>query len=239
MGNTPNLIHNEAKYNTLPTIYLNFQPIKLDITMRLGNSGANNKGKKYIKIKPDSVATPENQAKADIFKEWFGSLYSRLQTELINKDTYDEDVLNDTFLRIYDKIRFGGLVIADYKAYFHRAFFTNFMQINIQDSQSITTPLDNHDKIDDSENDEELIKIKWELENDVFDFIYARYPIHEFELFKMYVRLKPAINYADLSIITSLSQSRISEIISKIRKDICKQNDFIQRRKSTLRKTEC
>lgn len=207
--------------------------------MKLGNSGANNKGKKYIKIKPGTIATPENQAKADIFKEWFGTLYSRLQTELINKDTYNEDVLNDTFLKIYDKIRFGGLEILNYKAYFHRAFFTNFMQINIRESQGITTPLDNHDQIDDSENDEELIKNKWELESDIFDFVYSKYPIHEFELFKMYVRLKPAINYADLSVITSLSQSRISEIISKIRRDICKQNSFTQRRKSTLRKTEC
>lgn len=207
--------------------------------MRLGNSGANNKGKKYIKIKPGAVATPENQLKADAFKEWFGTLYSRLQTELINKDTYDEDVLNDTFLRIYDKIRFGGLDIADYKAYFHRAFFTNFMQLNIQASQSLTTSLDNHDKIDDAESDEEVIRIKWELENDVFDFVYSRYPVHEFELFKMYVRLKPAINYADLSAMTSISQSRISEIISKIRRDICKQKEFTQRRRSTLRKTEC
>lgn len=207
--------------------------------MRLGNSGANNKGKKYIKIKPGAVATPENQAKADLFKEWFGQLYLRLQTELINKDTYDEDVLNDTFLRIYDKIRFGGLEIADYKAYFHRAFFTNFMQINIQGSQSIVTPLNNHDKIDDSENDEELIRSKWELENDIFDFVYSKYPVHEFELFKMYVRLKPAITYADLSDITSLSQSRISEIISKIRRDISRQKDFALRRKFTLRKAEC
>lgn len=207
--------------------------------MKLGNSGANNKGKKYIKIKPGAVVTLENQNKADNFKKWFGSSYPRLQTELINKDTYDEDVLNDTFLRIYDKIQFGGLEIADYKAYFHRAFFTNFMQINIQSSQCNTVSLDNYDKIDEVENDEELIKSKCKLENDIFDFVYSRYPIHEFELFKMYVRLKPAINYADLSAITSISQSRISEIISKIRRDICKQNNFSERRKSTLRKTEC
>jgi len=119
--------------------------------MKFGNSGANNKGKKYIKIKPGAIATPENQVKADKFKDWFGKTYTRLQTELINKDTYNEDILNDTFLRIYDKIRFGGLEIANYKAYFHRDFFTNFMQDTINHSQGITTSLDNHDKID--END--------------------------------------------------------------------------------------
>lgn len=207
--------------------------------MRLGNSGANNKGKKYIKIKPGAVATPENQVKADLFKEWFGKTYTRLQTELINKDTYNEDILNDTFLRIYDKIRYGGLEIANYKAYFHRAFFTNFMQETINQSQGITTSLDNHDKIDDAENDAELIAIKTNLENDIFQYVYQKYSLHEFELFKMYMSLKPAINYTELSNITNISLSRISEIISKIRKDVCKQKDFIIRRKSTLRQTEC
>ena len=207
--------------------------------MRLGNSGANNKGKKYIKIKPGAVATPENQKKADKFKDWFGKTYTRLQTELINKDTYNEDILNDTFLRIYDKIRFGGLEIVNYKAYFHRAFFTNFMQETINQSQGITTSLENHDKIDDTENDTELIAFKADLENDIFHYVYQRYSLHEFELFKMYMSLKPAINYTELSNITNISLSRISDIISKIRKDVCKQKDFTLRRKSTLRRTEC
>lgn len=207
--------------------------------MRLGNSGANNKGKKYIKIKPGAVATPQNQEKADQFKQWFGNTYTRLQTELINKDTYDEDILNDTFLRIYDKIRFGGLEIANYKAYFHRAFFTNFMQQTINLSQGTTTSLDNHDKIDDNESDAELIAIKANLESDIFHYVYQKYSLHEFELFKMYMSLKPAINYAQLAQITNISASRISEIISKIRKDVCRQKDFISRRKSTLRQSEC
>ncbi len=207
--------------------------------MRLGNSGSNNKGKKYIKIKPGAIATPDNQAKADKFKQWFGGIYTRLQTELINKDTYDEDVLNDTFLRIYDKIRYGGLEIANYKAYFHRAFFTNFMQQTINLSQGITTPLDNHDKIDDNESDDELIKFKANLESDIYTYVYHRYTLREFELFKMYMSLKPAINYAKLAEITNISASRISEIISKIRKDICHQQDFMKRRKSTLRQAEC
>lgn len=207
--------------------------------MKLGNSGANNKGKKYIKIKPGAVATPENQVKADRFKTWFGETYTRLQTELINKDTYDEDILNDTFLRIYDKIRFGGLDIADYKAYFHRAFFTNFMQTTINQSQGTVTSIDGHDKIDDSEDDSDLILYKAQLESDIFDYVYLKYSLLEFELFKMYISLKPAINYAELANITSISQSRISEIISKIRKDVCRQKDFVSRRKHTLRRTEC
>lgn len=207
--------------------------------MRLGNSGSNNKGKKYIKIKPGAVATPENQIKADLFKTWFGQWYTRLQIELLRKDTYDEDILNDTFMRIFDKIRFGGLEIKDYKAYFHRAFFTNFMQKVINNNQGTTTSLEyNHDQVDDSESDEEIIQIKTALEHDIFEYVLQRYPIREFELFKMYVRLKPAINYEELSGITALSVSRISEIISKIRRDIQRKPEFIQRRQNTLRRCE-
>lgn len=207
--------------------------------MKLGNSGANNKGKKYIKIKEGAVSTPEYETKADAFKEWFGASYTRLKNELINKDTYDEDVMNETFLKIYDKIRFGGLEIADYKAYFHRAFFTNFMQFIIKESQGTISTLENQDMIDESEDDEDLISCKLQLENDIFDYVYAQYPVYEFELFKMYIRLKPAIVYADLSEITHLSQSRISEIISKIRRDICQQKNFTERRKLTLQKIAC
>ncbi|SHF87057.1 hypothetical protein [Dysgonomonas macrotermitis] len=206
--------------------------------MRLGNSGANNKGKKYIKINQDSIATPENQTKADNFATWFGVWYSRIQTELIRKDTYDEDILNDTFMRIFDKIRFGGLEISDYKAYFHRAFFTNFMQKVFIDTQGTMISIDSHDEIDNTESDEELIRFKSVLEQDIFHYVYQRYPVQEFELFKMYVRLKPAVNYSELSKLTNITVSDISATISKIRRDIRRQRDFRNRRQYTLRCSE-
>lgn len=203
--------------------------------MRLGNSGSGNKGKKYIKIKEGAVATPDNQAKAERFALWFGEWYERLQVELMRKDTYDEDVLNDTFIRIYDKIRFGGLNILDYKAYFHRAFFTNFMQQVFTQNQSVIISLTTQDKEDESLSDEELILYKQSLENDIFDYVYNRYPVQQFEIFKMYVRLKPAINYAELSKMTEMSVTTISEIVSKIRRDVSRQHDFCNRRRYTLR----
>lgn len=206
--------------------------------MKLGNSGANNKGKKYLKIKEGAVATPENEAKAERFALWFGQWYTRLQMELKRKDTYDEDMMNDTFIRIYDKIRFGGIDILDYKAYFHRAFFTNFMQRVISESQGSEVALSGYDMADDTDTDEELIRYKLSLENDIFDYIYNKYPVHQFELFKMYVRLKPAINYTELAKITEVSVSTISDVISKIRRDVCRQHDFRERRSYTLRSCE-
>ncbi|GAB6013209.1 hypothetical protein [Viscerimonas tarda] len=203
--------------------------------MKLGNTAGKNKGKKYLKITGKEEITAENQAKADHFKHWFGENYTRLRHELIQKDTFDEDILNETFLRIYDKIIFGGLLVLDYKAYFHRAFFTNFMQETINLSKGFMASIDGFDTIDDSDSDSELIRTKMQLESDILNYVYTNYPVRDFELFKMYVSLKPAINYAELSKITSISQSRISETIFKIRRDICKENVFVARRQSVVR----
>lgn len=203
--------------------------------MKLGNSGSGNTGKKYIKIKEGTEVFPENEAKAQRFALWFGDWYERLKTELMNKSTYDEDVLNDTFMRMYDKIRFGGLDIADYKAYFHRAFFTNFMQQVFAEQQSRTTPLGLEDRMDNTGAEEELIEYKLSLEYDIFDYVYRKYPVQQFELFKMYIRLKPAINYVQLSQITKISVTSISEIISKIRRDVQRHDGFRCRRRQTLR----
>jgi hypothetical protein len=203
--------------------------------MKLGNTAGKNKGKKYLKITGKEEITVENQAKADHFKYWFGENYMRLRHELIQKDTFDEDVLNDTFLRIHDKILFGGQVVKDYKAYFHRAFFTNFMQETINLSKGITSSLDGFDVMDDSDSASELIRAKMQLESDILEHVRSNYSSGDYELFRMYVSLKPAVKYADLSKLTRISTSRISETILKIRRDICRDNVFLARRRSVLK----
>lgn len=203
--------------------------------MKLGNTAGKNKGKKYLKITGNEVITAENQAKADHFKYWFGEKYSQLQRELIQKNTLDEDVMNETFIRIHDKILYGGLVIKDYKAYFHRAFFTNYMQVIIDVSRGIMSSIDGYDTSDDSDNELAMIETKSRLENDVFDYVSQKYSARDFELFKIYVSLKPSINYEQISEMTGLSQGRISGAISKIRKDVRAQKVFLYRREATIR----
>lgn len=203
--------------------------------MKLGNTAGKNKGKKYLKITGNEVVTAENQGKADHFKYWFGEKYMQLKRELTQKNTVDDDVMNETFIRIHDKILYGGLVIKDYKAYFHRAFFTNYMQLVIEVSKGFLSSIDGYDTADDSDSDLAMIATKVRLENDVFDYVSEKYSSRDFELFKMYVSLKPSINYAQMSEMTGLSQSRISESVSKIRKDVRAQKIFLDRRESTIK----
>ncbi|MFV0468490.1 MAG: hypothetical protein ACK5MK_06140, partial [Dysgonomonas sp.] len=59
--------------------------------------------------------------------------------------------------------------------------------------------------------------------------VYANYDLREFELFKMYVSLKPAVNYDSLSEITQVKAYSIQRIVSKIKKDIQENQDFFRR----------
>lgn len=203
--------------------------------MRLGNSGGKNRGKKYLKIRGDEIITPENQVKADSFKQWFGSMYKTLQKELINKDTYDEDVLNDTFLRLYDKVLYGGLVIANYKAYFHRAFFTNFIQNTINkgklSEKFVELDYETNTK-DESEDIKNSLRLEILFSKKILNYIRQKYPTSEFEIFKMYVSAIPKITYSELSVITGLPQDQIGNIISPIKKDILNNKEFTEQRKT-------
>ncbi|WP_163267913.1 hypothetical protein [Dysgonomonas sp. 216] len=203
--------------------------------MKLGNTAGKNKGKKYLKIKGDEEITVENLAKSDHFKWWFGENYERLCNELKQKDTFDVDILNETFLRIYDKILYGGLDVKDYKAYFHRAFFTNYMQAVINMAKDMAASIDGVDVSDSSDDDAALTQAKACLEVDIMDYVLKKYSEKDFELFKMYVTLKPAVNYADLSVMTKMPQSRISERIGRIKKDLRSNEAFVERRKRLVK----
>lgn len=102
--------------------------------MILGNSLKQNTGKKYITKNTIKEVTPENQLKADEFKEWFGNQYNLLVAEQTRKQTLNEDVLIDTFFKLYKKQQQQGN-IEDYKSYFSRAYFTNYFQNNIKEEK--------------------------------------------------------------------------------------------------------
>lgn len=219
--------------------------------MILGNSLKQNTGKKYITKNTTKEITPENQLKADDFKNWFGDNYKLLVEEQKRKQTLNEDILIDTFFKLYYKQQQSG-DIEDYKSYFSRAYFTNYFQNNIK----IEKKKQNHiylnliDKeyedsfncleiipIEDNEDKErELEKLNKtdELLNETFQYITDKYSMQQFELFRMYMFLKPHISYKKLSDITNLSIKYISQTISTIKKDIQENQELISKRKKLI-----
>ncbi len=199
--------------------------------MILGNSNGNNRGKKYIiKGKDDLTYEQTNKEKADRFRDWFGLNYDAIVLQMKQKEMLDEDILTDTFLKMYDNILFGGNEIKDYKSYFFRAFFTNTIQYSIKAGRTNALPT-GYDQPNGEGYDFETEEKQKQLEQDIFAYVYDKYPLREFEIFKMYMLLKPAINYDRLASITELKSYQIQFIVSKIKKDLSTHADFCRRRK--------
>ena len=219
--------------------------------MILGNSLKQNTGKKYITKNTLQEVTPENQMKADSFKEWFGDNYNLLVEEQRRKQTLNEDVLIDTFFKLYHKQQQQGN-IEDYKSYFCRAYFTNYFQNNIKEEKKKQNHIylnlihkeyeDSFNTLDvlpleNNEDRERTIEIQTntdKLLTDTFQYITDKYSMQQFELFRMYMFLKPHISYKKLSDITNLSIKYISQTISTIKKDIQDNQELITKRKKLI-----
>lgn len=202
--------------------------------MRLGNSKGNNTGKKYVmRGKHDKQATRQGTEKALKFSQWFTKTYTSLVCELKGKLIFDDDVLGDTFLRIYENMLYTGIELQNNRSYFMRSYFTNYIQNNMKSNRYCQLPV-YYDAADTGEYNLELEMHQRQLEEDIFSYVYERYDVREFELFKMYVSLKPAINYYVLADMTNMKAHQIQSIVSKIKKDIRHNIVFINRRKELV-----
>jgi len=196
--------------------------------MILGNSNGNNKGKKYFKEK-DKCPSECFPVKAKHFSDWFVVNIRPLQVQLFNKYKHpaNEDVFNETYLRIYERIYYTGFKIADYKSYFCRAFYTNHIQELTKTNRYAELDSAVSFSGEDTNEDEEIERKYTRLEEDIFDYVYRHFEIREYEIFKMYMRLKiqgKNMTYHVLADIIRNEEYKVHDIqaiISKIKKEVC------------------
>lgn len=203
--------------------------------MILGNSFGKNRGKKYfVRNRDEQNADLLYAEKAEDFNRWFARSHNQLIPALRDKNIYNSDTFNDTYLRIYETILFQGLNVLDYKSYFIRSYYTNYINGSVRENRYCDL-LPNFDVSDsDKEFYQELEAKQKLLEQDILNYVYLRYKLREFELFKMYVTLKPAVNYTTLSEITGVMAYTIQRIVSKIKKDIQDNQEFTKRRREVM-----
>lgn len=190
-----------------------------------------NKGKKYLrKSKIDSVFA----LKAEDFNLWFSENSKLLESYFSIRYLFEYDVFSDCYLKMYENILFSGIDIDNYRSYFISSYY-KILAYSREIQNRYCEILPNYDKEDiDSEYTLELEEKQKSLEADIMEYIYSKYNIRDFELFKMYMRLKPAVNYATLAQITKLKAHNIQRTISKIKKDIRDNKEFANRRKEIL-----
>ncbi len=153
---------------------------------------------------------------------------------LKNCQSFNDDAFNECYLKIYENILYSGLDVENYKYYFIRSYFTILMD-DRQKQNRFCEIQPNHDKEDvDSEYFSEIDEKQKSLETDILDYVYSKYNIRNFELFKMYMNLKPAVNYQMLSRITGIKKHSIQRIVSKIKKDLKSNPNFSKRRKKIV-----
>ena len=200
--------------------------------MLLFSSTPPNTGKKYIKNKDqiDSVFA----GRAEDFNKWFSENYTRLYRYLADKQYLEYDVFVDTFEKVYSNVLYSGAEISNYRTYFLTAYFS-MLQTDRVFQNRFCELLDNVD-IEDREYSEivDIDEKRTNLEQDIFKYVYSKYSLRNFELFKMYMHLKPAVNYSTLESITGVKAYLIQRIVSKIKKDIQQNKEFQKRRKEVL-----
>lgn len=195
--------------------------------MILGNSKGQNKGKKYFKEK-DKCGTSCFPQEAEQFNRWFAANIKSLQSQLFSKYNHpcNDDVFNDTYLRIHERVYFTGYNIADYKSYFCRAFYTNHIQELTKNNRFSELDFSANVADEDNEQEQEADRLYQLLETDIFDYVYRNFEINEYEIFKMYMRLKIQGKNMTYDILADIignelyKPHHIQAIISRIKKEV-------------------
>ena len=188
---------------------------------KYGNSGGKNKGKKYKKLRGFEQATPESEAAARKFMDWYGSNFEKLKRELIYKGRgFDDEIATDTALTIYDAIALKGAQIESYKHYYFRAYHTNCLRA-AQAKKNNTVSIDEGTTVIASTfNYETYEAVVDQLNTEIIEYVRANYDEVAVALFEIYIGLQPDISYRRLSVLLNIPFTKIETKIGAIRKDV-------------------
>jgi len=186
----------------------------------MARNGNSNKGKKYVKLRGGEVATPENEARARGFLDWYGAHSETIRKRLIYDHLYDDEIATDTMLGVYDCIAFKGLEVRDYKFYFLRAYHTNYLAaqkrksappVSMDDTDMLVAPDFDYDTYEQTVDT---------LKTEITDYVRNNYDPAACSLFEIYIALYPEMSYKNLAKMLGYPATRVWPIIGQIRKDV-------------------
>lgn len=178
-----------------------------------------NEGKTYTKKDSTDILFA---SKAQDFNSWF-EVNSRDLLQYFKKiDRYDGAIFSDTYLKVYENILYRGGEVGNYKGLFLTAYFRIQLNERIYQNRFLElAPCHEKDDID-SDYHKEIEEANTEIERKIFEYVYSFYPLKDYEIFKMYINLQPAINYESLSKIVGIKYWSLFRLVSGIKKDIAK-----------------
>lgn len=184
----------------------------------MARNGTKNTGKKYVKLKGGEIATPDAQARADAFLQWYGANTEEIRAKLIYAHLYDDELATDTMLAIYDGIALKGYKVTDFKFYFLRAYHTNYVAML---KRRADVSLDFAPEVAAPEYDGHAYERAIDgVVSEMLDYVRGKYAPAECSLFEIYIGLLPDISYARLAKILGLKLQQVWPVIGAIRADL-------------------
>lgn len=160
------------------------------------------------------------EKRAKEFLELSGRLYTTNKEKWKKMvDGFDEDVYNDTILKVYDSILKGADTQGDLNGYWFKSFKNN---LNRNKDYSHKKKRDDTDVIDllkDKEYEENNVNLYYSTISDILLKVKHKFDRKTFEVFRMYLLCD--MSYEQLNSITGLCDCK--ERISKVKKWI---NEF-------------
>lgn len=189
-----------------------------------------NKGKKYVKLRGNEIATPENEARARLFLEWYGDNARDIRDNLIYARLYDDEIATDTMLNVYNSIALKGLKIRhDYKYYFMCAYHTNYRAAKMRKNAQVVVSIDAQ-PYDGASLAEKLAAPDFDYETyeqtidafktEITDYVRTNYDPAACSIFEIYIALQPDISYKRLAKMLGFPVQQIWPVIGSIKKDI-------------------
>lgn len=199
-----------------------------------GNSGGRNKGKHYVKLKGDEAPTPENEARAREFLEWYAGTEEELKRTLF-PGFREEELMVETAIGIYDAIALKGRRIDNYRGYYLRAYHTARLaakkkageeearRVGIEELRRRPGRTEGAFEMQTEgvdESGEEAPGRRGDLKEEVMEFVRGRYDEGAVALFEIYVALWPEISYKRLAEMLGWPLHRIWPILGRIRREV-------------------
>lgn len=160
------------------------------------------------------------EKRAKEFLELSGRLYTTNKEKWKKMvDGFDEDIYNDTILKVYDSILKGADTQGDLNGYWFKSFKNN---LNRNKDYSHKKKRDDTDVIDllkDKEYEENNVNLYYSTISDILLKVKHKFDRKTFEVFRMYLLCD--MSYEQLNSITGLCDCK--ERISKVKKWI---NEF-------------
>lgn len=191
---------------------------------QFGNSAGRNKGKKYIKLTGNEIATTEAERKGKHFVDWYGAFYKYMRKRWRD---FDDEIAADVMLKVYNDILYRGLHLGNYFYYCTRAYNTARLKLNIDEAKRKST----HVSIDSDDESCEMIaapdfdyalheEVVDQINREIMDFVRGKFSAMEISIFEIYIGLQPSVSYVVMGEMLGISANRIYLIVSAIKRDL-------------------